>query len=186
MFLCRTASEQGGHIGLMTFTTGGQIEAITWNTSQGFSTALSALYCPELRRRTNRTGTESLAHHPMDDGNLRNFLHAAVCLYGNEVFSIFVPRTGSLRSRRCISAYRRIFAAVYDARNRDAGECSTASGVPMPPAIVSIVCNYMRMPCHPVCTDGHGSKGIWWAVCVTTIAKGLILLGWFTMIRKNA
>lgn len=42
MFLCRTASEQGGHIGLMTFTTGGQIEAITWNTSQGFSTALSA------------------------------------------------------------------------------------------------------------------------------------------------
>ena len=63
MFLCRTASEQGGHIGLMTFTTGGQIEAITWNTS-----------------RTNRTGTESLAHHPMDDGNLRNFLHAAVCL----------------------------------------------------------------------------------------------------------
>ncbi|MDR0892502.1 MAG: MATE family efflux transporter, partial [Mediterranea sp.] len=41
MFLCRTASEQGGHIGLMTFTTGGQIEGITWNTSQGFSTALS-------------------------------------------------------------------------------------------------------------------------------------------------
>ena len=42
MFLCRTASTHGGHIGLMTFTTGGQIEAITWNTSQGFSTALSA------------------------------------------------------------------------------------------------------------------------------------------------
>ena len=34
MFLCRTASEQGGHIRTMTFTTGGQIEAITWNTSQ--------------------------------------------------------------------------------------------------------------------------------------------------------
>lgn len=29
MFLSRTASEQGGHIGLMAFTTGGQIEAIT-------------------------------------------------------------------------------------------------------------------------------------------------------------
>ena len=34
MFLSRTAAEQGGHIGLMAFTTGGQIEAITWNTSQ--------------------------------------------------------------------------------------------------------------------------------------------------------
>lgn len=41
MFLSRTAAEQGGHIGLMAFTTGGQIEAITWNTSQGFSTGLS-------------------------------------------------------------------------------------------------------------------------------------------------
>ena len=29
--------EQGGHLGLMALTTGGQIEAITWNTSQGFS-----------------------------------------------------------------------------------------------------------------------------------------------------
>ena len=41
LFLSRTASEQGRHLGLMAFTTGGQIEAITWNTSQGFSTALS-------------------------------------------------------------------------------------------------------------------------------------------------
>ena len=32
---------------------------------------------------------------------------------------------------------------------------------------------------------GMGVEGIWWAVCVTTIAKGLILLGWFTMIRKK-
>lgn len=36
MFLGRTATEQGGHLGLMALTTGGQIEAITWNTSQGF------------------------------------------------------------------------------------------------------------------------------------------------------
>lgn len=37
----RTASTQRGHIGLTTLTTGGQLEAIAWNTSQGFSTALS-------------------------------------------------------------------------------------------------------------------------------------------------
>ena len=39
--MARTASTYGGHIGLMTMTAGGQIEAIAWNTSQGFSTALS-------------------------------------------------------------------------------------------------------------------------------------------------
>ena len=41
-FMARTASTYGGHIGLMTLTAGGQIEAIAWNTSQGFSTALSS------------------------------------------------------------------------------------------------------------------------------------------------
>lgn len=70
MFLCRTASEQGGHIGLMTFTTGGQIEAITWNTSQGFSTALSA-HCPELCSRTNRPCDQIVAYDFVDDFNFR-------------------------------------------------------------------------------------------------------------------
>lgn len=32
---------------------------------------------------------------------------------------------------------------------------------------------------------GLGVEGIWWAVCITTIAKGLILLGWFAFIRKK-
>ena len=40
--LARIASIHGGHLGMMSQTTGGQIEAITWNTSQGFSTALTA------------------------------------------------------------------------------------------------------------------------------------------------
>lgn len=32
---------------------------------------------------------------------------------------------------------------------------------------------------------GMGVEGIWWAVCVTTVAKGLILLTWFAIIRKK-
>ena len=41
MFMVRLASEQGGYIGIMCFATGSQIEAITWNSAQGLSTALS-------------------------------------------------------------------------------------------------------------------------------------------------
>jgi len=32
---------------------------------------------------------------------------------------------------------------------------------------------------------GMGVEGIWWAVSVTTVAKGLILLSWFIIIRKK-
>ena len=78
MFLCRTASEQGGHIGLMTFTTGGQIEAITWNTSQGFSTALSAFIAQNYAAGRVERVLKSLAYDSMDDGNLRNILHITI------------------------------------------------------------------------------------------------------------
>ncbi|MDD2438268.1 MAG: MATE family efflux transporter, partial [Massilibacteroides sp.] len=57
LFIARTASLSGGHIGLMTLTAGGQIEAIAWNTSQGFSSALSAFvaqnYAAKKRQRLN-------------------------------------------------------------------------------------------------------------------------------------
>ena len=43
IFMARTASTYGGHIGLMTLTAGGQIEAIAWNTSQVLITALLPL-----------------------------------------------------------------------------------------------------------------------------------------------
>ena len=32
---------------------------------------------------------------------------------------------------------------------------------------------------------GMGVEGIWWAVCITTVAKGLILLSWFIIIKKK-
>ena len=91
MFLCRTASEQGGHIGLMTFTTGGQIEAIHRNTSQGFSTALSAFiaqnYAAGRVERVLRARYTTL----WMTGIFGTFCTLLFVFFGNEVFAIFVP-----------------------------------------------------------------------------------------------
>ena len=48
MNLARTASLYGGHLGITSQTTGGQIEGITWNTSNGFSTALGSFVAQTL------------------------------------------------------------------------------------------------------------------------------------------
>ena len=56
----------------------------------------------------------------------------------------------------------------------------------VPPAVISITCNYLRIPLALFFISlGLGVEGIWWAVCATTIAKGLILLLWFVLIRKK-
>ena len=185
MFLCRTASEQGGHIGLMTFTTGGQIEAITWNTSQGFSTALSAFIAQNYA--AGRTDRVIKSWHMT---LLMTSIFGTLCtllfvFFGNEIFALFVPEQAAYEAGGVflrIDGYSQLFMML---------EITTQGvfygiGRTIPPAIISITCNYMRIPLAILFVRmGMGVEGIWWAVCVTTVAKGLILAGWFALIKRK-
>ena len=185
MFLCRTASEQGGHIGLMTFTTGGQIEAITWNTSQGFSTALSTFIAQNYAAGRIERVLKAWHTTLWMTGIFGTFCTLLFVFFGNEVFSIFVPELAAYEAGGVflrIDGYSQLFMMLE----------ITMQGVfygigrTIPPAIISIVCNYMRIPLAILFVQmGMGVEGIWWAVCVTTVAKGLVLLSWFVIIKKK-
>ena len=185
MFLCRTASIHGGHIGLMTFTTGGQIEAITWNTSQGFSTALSAFIAQNYAAGNNNRVIRSW-HTTL----WMTLIFGSICtllfvFFGNEIFAIFVPEKEAYEAGGVflrIDGYSQLFMMLE----------ITMQGVfygigrTVPPAIISISCNYLRIPLALFLISlGLGVEGIWWAVCFTTVLKGLILLLWFVFIRKK-
>ncbi|WP_321480010.1 MATE family efflux transporter [uncultured Bacteroides sp.] len=186
MFLCRTASETGGHIGLMTLTTGGQIEAITWNTSQGFSTALGA-FIAQNYAAGNMTRVIKAWHTTLwMTFILGTFTTLLFVFYGNEVFSIFIPEHEAYLSGGeylRISGYSQLFMML---------EITTQGifygiGRTLPPAIISIIFNYMRIPlAYLFIRIGMGIDGIWWAISSTCIAKGLILAIWFILIKKKA
>lgn len=185
MFLGRTASEQGGHIGLMSLTTGGQIEAITWNTSQGFSTALGAFIAQNYA-----AGRPDRVIKSWHTTLWMTFTFGAFCtllfiFFGSEVFSIFVPeREAFLAGGNYlrISGYSQLFMML---------EITTQGifyglGRTLPPAIVSITFNYLRIPLAIFFAHlGMGVEGIWWAITLTSIAKGLILAIWFAIIKKK-
>ena len=185
MFLCRTASEQGGHIGLMTFTTGGQIEAITWNTSQGFSTGLSAFVAQNYAAGKLDRVVKSWHTTLWMTGIFGTFCTLLFVFYGNEVFSIFVPEQAAYEAGGVflrIDGYSQLFMMLEITMQG----MFYGIGRTVPPAITSIVCNYLRIPLAPFFIQlGMGVEGIWWAVSATTIAKGLILLGWFIHVKKK-
>ena len=185
MFLGRTASSVGGHIGLMAMTTSGQIEAITWNTSQGFSTALSAFvaqnYAAKKIERVMKALKSTL---------LMTLIFGTICsllfiFCGNQIFAIFVPEreayeAGGLALR--IDGYSQLFMMLE----------ITLQGVfygmgrTVPPAIISIGCNYLRIPMALLFVSlGWGLPGIWWTICLTSILKGIIILVWFMVIKKK-
>jgi len=185
MFLSRTAAEQGEHLGLMAFTTGGQIEAITWNTSQGFSTALSTFIAQNYA-----AGQKSRVKQAWYTTMLMTSIFGTICsllfiFYGNQIFSIFVPEPEAYRiggDFLQIDGYSQLFMMME----------ITMQGVfygigrTGPPAIVSITCNCMRIPVALILVHmGLGVDAIWWAVSSTTIAKGTILALWFLFIKKK-
>ena len=185
MFLGRTASTVGGHLGLMAMTTSGQIEAITWNTSQGFSTALSAFVAQNYAARK-----ESRVMKALKSTLFMTLIFGTICsllfiFCGNNIFAIFVPEkeayeAGGLALR--IDGYSQLFMMLE----------ITLQGVfygmgrTVPPAIISISCNYLRIPMALWFVSlGWGLPGIWWTICLTSILKGIIILIWFLVIKKK-
>lgn len=117
MFLSRTASEQGGHIGLMAFTTGGQIEAITWNTSQGFSTGLSTFIAQNYAAGQKSRVKQAWRTTMWMTGVFGSLCSLLFIFFGSEVFSIFVPEAEAYR----VGGDFRLFANVHDDGNYHAG-----------------------------------------------------------------
>ncbi|MDR0891911.1 MAG: MATE family efflux transporter, partial [Mediterranea sp.] len=60
-------------------------------------------------------------------------------------------------------------------------------GRTVPPAVVSITFNYLRIPLAILFVRmGMGVEGIWWAVSTTSIAKGVVLLCWFVLTKRKS
>ena len=185
MFLGRTASTVGGHIGLMAMTTSGQIEAITWNTSQGFSTALSAFVAQNYAaRKINRVmkALQTTLYMTLVFGIICSLLFI---FCGNNIFAIFVPEkeayeAGGLALR--IDGYSQLFMMLEIVIQG----IFYGMGRTIPPAVISITCNYLRIPMALFFVSlGWGLPGIWWTICLTSILKGIVILIWFLAIKKK-
>ena len=185
MFLGRTATEQGGHLGLMALTTGGQIEAITWNTSQGFSTALSAFVAQNYAARQISRVLKAYRTTLWMTFIFGTFCTLLFVCFGKEVFSVFVPEPKAYLAGGeylLIMGYSQLFMMLEITMQG----VFYGIGKTIPPAIISIALNYLRIPLAIfLVKQGMGVNGIWWAISITSILKGLILTVWFVLIKHK-
>lgn len=185
LFMGRTASTYGGHLGLMTLTAGGQIEAIAWNTSQGFSTALSSFvaqnYAAAQTERVKGAYRTTLAMTSV----FGIFCTLLFVFYGSEVFSLIVPEkeayiSGGIFLR--IDGYSMLFMMLEITMQG----LFYGTGRTIPPAIISISFNLIRIPLAIILsTTGLGVTGVWWAISITSILKGIVAFIWFRLLQKK-
>lgn len=184
LLMGRTASIHGGHIGLTTLTAGGQLEAIAWNTSQGFSTALSAFtaqnYAAGKKDRLRGAYRATLTMTTIL-GLLCTLLFV---FFGKEIFSLIIPEqeaytAGGIFLR--IDGYSMMFMMI---------EITTqglfyGTGRTLPPAIISIVFNIIRIPLAIILSSHIGIEGVWWAISITSMCKGIAAFIWFSTLKKK-
>ncbi len=184
MNLARSASLYGGHLGITSQTTGGQIEGITWNTSNGFATALGSFVAQNFAAGKMLRAARAFRYTLMMMGLLGGIVSAAFIFRGEWIFSMFVPEREAYIAG---GDYLMIlgFSQLFMMLEITTQGIFNGLGKTSPPAIVSMVFNTLRIPLALFLGARIGVTGVWWAISITSLFKGSILLIWYLVLRKR-
>lgn len=184
MNLARVASVYGGHLGITSQTTGGQIEGITWNTSTGFSTALGSFAAQNYAAGKMARAKRSFRYTLLLMGALGSIATVAFVNYGSEIFSWFVPEPEAFLAG---GDYLMIlgFSQLFMMLEITTQGMFNGLGRTTPPAIISVVFNTLRIPLAMILGARIGVTGVWWAISITSVFKGVISFIWYKILQKR-
>lgn len=175
-----------GPVAIAVQKVGGQIESISWMTAGGFQTAMSAF-----------TG-QNYGAKKWDRIYKGYFIGIGiVCVIGifatfllifgaKPVFSVFIQEKKAIELGILylkILGVSQLFIAI---------EISTAGafighGKTFPPSFISILFNGLRIPAaYFLSSTSLGLNGVWWAISISSLFKGTILVVWHIyFLNKN-
>lgn len=174
--------------GITSQTTGGQIEGVTWNTAQGFSTALSSFVSQNYAAKKIERGFEAYKYTLFILVTIGVFVSLAFYFVGGFIFGIIVPKQGAINAG---ATYLQImgFVQVFMMLEISSQGMFNGVGRTIQPAIVSIICNALRIPLAILISSNlpteYAILGVWWAIAISSIIKGTILPIWFYAIYRN-
>lgn len=184
MSLARIASTFGGHIGLMTQTTGGQIEGVTWNTAQGFSTALSAFIAQNYAAGKIERGKKAYIYALRVLLTFGVFVSLAFIFYGKQIFGIIIPEENAMQAG-AVYLFVMGLTQIFMMLELTTQGMFNGIGRTIEPAVISISCNALRIPLAYYLATQMGIIGVWWAIAASTILKGTILPIWFSVVYRR-
>ncbi|MDR2920228.1 MAG: MATE family efflux transporter [Tannerella sp.] len=171
--IARIASEYGGHLGVMSQATGSQIEGITFIASQGFSVALGTFVAqnyasgkPDRAKKAYRYILTTLLSFGI-------VITIAFLNWGEEIFGIFVPEPVA-KAAGGEYLYVMAFCQVFMMLETATLGMWNGYGKTMPPAIISMVLNFARIPLALWLAPVMGIKGVWLSITISATLKGIV------------
>lgn len=176
-----------GDIPIAVQSVGAQIEAVSWMTSSGFATALGS-FTGQNFGANNWSRIRKGYYTTLGIGIfLGSLVSLAFFVFGKQIFSLFLRQPEPLQMGIVylkILAVSQIFMIV-EIITRGA---FNGIGKTVPPSIVGIVFTGARVPAGMLLSaeKALGMVGIWWAISLSSIIKGLALMTWYMRILRQA
>lgn len=181
-----TLAARWGAVGVAAQSIGAQIEAISWMTAAGFSTALAAFSGQNYgagnyeRIRKGYRLTLCIA------GSIGLFAGIIFYTFNKEIFSLFVEEPEAIAAG---GDYLKILALsqLFMVTESVTAGAFNGTGHTTPPALTSIFFTGARIPMAFFLTTfpALGLTGIWWSITISSIFKGTVLPIWYLWFQRH-
>ncbi|MEG0501385.1 MAG: MATE family efflux transporter, partial [Cellulosilyticaceae bacterium] len=165
---------------------GSQIEAISWMTAGGLSTALGTFvgqnYGAKKYDRIEKGYKISIGLAVA----IGIFASGLLIFFGKPIFSLFIPETEAIMQGEVylkILGYSQLFMCI---------EITTTGafnglGRTYIPSIISIILTGARIPMAYILSKPEllGINGIWWSISISSILKGVVLIVVYLYLRNS-
>ena len=157
---------------------GSQIESISWMTAEGYAAALNSFVAQNYGAKNTGRIREGYRLSMIVMLSWGVFCSLVLIAFPQVIFQVFIQETEVLPlgvDYLQILGVSQLFMCM---------EITTAGafsglGKTLPPSIVSITLTGARIPMAMLLGKWMGLNGIWWAITISSIGKGIVLLIWF-------
>lgn len=165
---------------------GSQIESITWMTTEGFSTAISAFVGQNYGAKNLERVKKGYYSGLKMVGALGIFSTFLLMFAGGPIFKIFTPDDALAiaqgKTYLWILGISQFFMAIEIA---SAGAFNGLGRTKIP-AITGIVLNGLRVPASYILSASLlGMTGVWWSISISSVFKGIILTSAIVYVLKK-
>ncbi len=164
---------------------GSQLEALSWMTSEGFATATSTFigqnYGSKNYHRVKKIYYKSIIIMT----TIGFFVTLLFMVFPKQIFSIFINEKESLKEG---VIYLRILglSQIFMCIEITTSGAFNGLSKTIYPSVISVVFNLLRIPfALTLSATVLGLSGIWWAISISSMLKGIFAVGGFMYLIKK-
>lgn len=157
---------------------GSQIESISWMTAEGYAAALNSFVAQNHGAKNTGRIWEGYRLSMVVMLSWGVFCSLVLIVFPQVIFQVFIQELEVLPMG---VDYLRILGVsqLFMCMEITTAGAFSGLGKTLPPSIVSILLTGARIPMAMLLGSWMGLNGVWWAITISSIGKGIVLLGWF-------